>query len=285
MTTIETAKVPSARRRQIIEYLAQNGAASVGQLAGALGVSLATVHRDLRILESEELLHRVQGGATAIEMPSAAVDEGIESSFVRRVQKQGRAKLAVGVRAAELIQRGQTVFLDASTTSLALAAAIEASGMAVTLVTTSPAIAQTLTAPAVRVVMVPGQVDQELRIVTGSWANEFLSTLNFASAFVSCAGIGEDGSLFTESREIQVTLQRALSRASRKVCLLDASKVGRTASLMLCSADELDTMVLDSELPSEEAERISAHGVEIVTGSYALPEALSESAIYRTYFA
>lgn len=279
----DAARVPFARRRQILDLLRDNGAASIGQLAKELGVSLATVHRDLRALESESALQRVQGGAALIPQtpnPSAHID----SAWTQRLQKHGNAKLAVGFRALELVNRGDTLFLDGSTTSLAFAVAIEVANLAVTIVTTSPALAHSMTAPLVRIIVVPGQVDQELRIVCGSWSNQFLENFNFTSAFISCAGMSDEGTLYTGSHEIQVSLQLALARAQNKVCLIDASKVGRVASLKLIEAEQLDVIVVESVTEATE-QRIAAHGPRVLTAGFTVPEVVGESAIYRDYFA
>lgn len=281
----ESTRVPSARRRLILDYLEANSAASISQLAGSLGVSAATVHRDLRTLEQDGLLNRVQGGATAISTAGRpGVDTIIESSWRRRLEREAAAKLAIGVRAGELVAAGDMVFIDGSTTGLAVAAAIEASGVAATIVTTSPAIAQSLTSPHVHLVMVPGEVDQELRIITGSWTNEFLSTLNFSAAFISCGGAGGEGVLFTERREIQVTLQTALSRARRKVAVLDASKLGRTASMTLCAIDDLDVVVVDSAATPAELAMLREHDADVLVGELGATPRAEASAIVRTFF-
>ncbi len=280
---MDPVRVPSARRRRILDVLDWKGAASISQLAAELGVSIATVHRDLRVLESESALLRVQGGATSLA--SGQTEPGlVESSWAKRLQLQPRAKLAIGLAALDYVESGDTVFLDGSTTALAMAAALEIRNPPITLVTTSPAIAHTMVAPAIRLICAPGQVDQWIRIMSGSWTNQFLADLNFSTAFISGAGVSSEGTIFTESHEIQVTVRLALSRAARKVCLLDSSKIGRVASLTLAEAAEFDVLILDSRHDDVQWSAAAPDSEVVLTGSGS-PDQLNDSAIWQTYFA
>ena len=55
----------SARLDSILERLSENGSVGVQGLARDLGVSAATIRRDLELLESQRLLSRTHGGAVA----------------------------------------------------------------------------------------------------------------------------------------------------------------------------------------------------------------------------
>ena len=91
-----------------------------------------------------------------------------------------------------------TVFVDASSTCLAVALALADSGLGpLTLVTNSPAIAFELSADQIHVVMVPGEVDQHMRLIAGRWAIEFLTGLNIDIAFLSAAGVTLEQGLTT----------------------------------------------------------------------------------------
>src|SRR3712207_7277889 len=97
-----------------------------------------------------------------------------------------------------MMEEGSSIFIDASSTGLALARAIEVRPPAdLTLVTNSPAIALGLTAPSIHVIVAPGELDQHMRVLTGRWTIDFLAQLTFAAAFVSPAGIALDQGLTT----------------------------------------------------------------------------------------
>ena len=94
------------------------------------------------------------------------------------MRQSGAAKDAIAARAARLVDDNATIFIDASSTCLALARALADSRLGpLTLVTNSPAIAFELSADQIHVIVVPGEVDQHMRLIAGRWAIEFLADL------------------------------------------------------------------------------------------------------------
>ncbi len=150
---------------------------SLADLASEHAVSAVTVHRDLQLLSEEGLLERVRGGARSLADASARIETGWNA----RLREAAPEKDAIAAAARELIEDGSTIFIDASSTGLALAHAIELRPPAdLTLVTNSPAIALGLTSPAIHVIVAPGELDQHMRVLTGRWSIDFLAGLNFA---------------------------------------------------------------------------------------------------------
>ena len=100
------------------------------------------------------------------------------------------------------MEDGSTIFVDASSTGLALARALEMQPPTeLTLVTNSPAIALGLTADTIHVIVPPGELNQHMRVLTGRWTVEFLAELNIAVAFISAAGVTLEHGL-TTSRSV-----------------------------------------------------------------------------------
>ena len=115
----------------------------------------------------------------------------------------GSAKDQIAVHARRYVAPGATVFLDASSSCLALARRLmDDPPNEVTLVTNSPAIAYEVQAETMHVVVCPGELDQHMRMLAGRWTVEFLAELNFAVAFVSAAGITLDQGLTTARRPL-----------------------------------------------------------------------------------
>ena len=248
---------PALRRAQILDRVRRDGGASVADLARALEVSPITIHRDLELLAADGLLERVHGGARARE--GAGADGGhtpVATAWDQRVELAKAAKERIAVHAARYVTAGETVFLDASSTSLALARHLmQAPPTELTVVTNSPAIAHEIAAESIHVVVTPGELDQHMRLLAGRWTNEFLATLNLAVAFVSAAGITVEQGLTTSRRPVADVIAAARASARRTVALLDASKFGRTSLLSIMRAEEADAIVTDPDLPPEEVER------------------------------
>jgi Transcriptional regulators of sugar metabolism len=249
------------RQSDILEHIERQGGASVSELAGAYGVSPITIHRDLEQLAVDGLVVRVRGGAQAVSR--ARPDR--ESAFVKRQREAQVSKAAIAARAAELVEDGSTIFVDASTTALELARHLAAyPPNALTLLTTSPAIAYELSCSAIHVIVAPGEVDQNLRVIGGRWTVEFLQDLNFAVAFVSGFGLTLELGLTTGQRDIADTLHAARSGAERTVALVDATKFGRSALLTIADAGELTVVVVDELLPQAVRDEYAAAGVNLV---------------------
>jgi DeoR/GlpR family transcriptional regulator of sugar metabolism len=259
--------MPAAiRRAQILERIRREGGASVAELARVHDVSSITVHRDLEWLAHEGLVERIHGGARAL----GSEPEAIETDWTQRLRSAWPEKEAIAARAIEWIEEGSTIFVDSSTSSLALAREIERRPpKALTLVTNSPAIAMELHAESIHLIVTPGEVDQNLRMIGGRWAAEFVSGLNFSAAFISAAGITLELGLTTSRRPLADTLNAARTVSTRTIGLIDSTKFGRSSLLGIVAAEELDAIVVDGGLPERTAEAYRSAGVNLVQANHA----------------
>ncbi len=257
------------RRSQMLERIRREGGVTVTELARAHGVSPVTVHRDLAELASDGLVERVHGGARAIDGDGAA---SIETDWDKRVRQSQAAKAAMAARAASLVADNATVFVDASSTCLAVAHALaERSAGPLTLVTNSPAISFELSADQIHVVVVPGEVDQHMRLIAGRWAIEFLADINIDIAFLSAAGITLDQGLTTSRRPLADVVNAARAVADRSIALIDSSKFGRSSLLTICRPEELDLLIVDAGLPARELAGYRRAGVSIEVAAEPVP--------------
>ena len=248
----------------MLERIQRGGGVSVAELARSHDVSPITVHRDLEQLAREGLVERVHGGARMPRSPLPRAQPHIVTAWSQRVEQAGAAKAAIARHAAAMITGGSTVFLDASSTALALARRLmEDPPNELTLVTNSPAIAYEIVAEPMHVVVCPGELDQHMRMLTGRWTVEFLGELNFDVAFVSAAGLTLDQGLTTSRRPLADVVNAARASAERTVGLIDATKYGRASLLSIARAEELDAIVTDAELPVDVAEDYRAAGVRL----------------------
>jgi DeoR/GlpR family transcriptional regulator of sugar metabolism len=252
---------PALRRAQILERIRRDGGVSVAELAEDHGVSAITVHRDLAELAADGLIERVHGGARALGEPDG---ERIETAWERRVAQGREAKAAIAAHAARLVEDNATIFLDSSSTCLALARRLQADPpVMVTLVTNSPAIAFELSAEWIHVIVTPGEVDQHMRLIGGRWAYEFLSELNIDLAFISAAGITLEQGLTTSRRPLADVVNAARAVSRRCVALIDSSKFGRSSLLTMARPDELDLLIVDPGLPAETVHEYRTAGVPL----------------------
>jgi DeoR/GlpR family transcriptional regulator of sugar metabolism len=253
---------PALRRAQILERIRLDGGVSVAELARDHAVSAITVHRDLEQLARDGLVERVHGGARAIGPANGA--GSIATAWEKRRLQQGAAKAAIAAHAARLVTDASTIFLDASSTALALARRLMADPPnELTVVTNSPAIAFEVQSMAMHVIVTPGELDQHMRLLGGRWTVEFIGGLNFAVAFISCAGVTLDQGLTTSRRPLAEVVQAAMANAESTVGLIDSSKFGRASLLTMARPHDLDAIVTDAGLDEPTAGQYRAAGVRL----------------------
>jgi DeoR family fructose operon transcriptional repressor len=254
---------PALRRARILERIQRDGGVSIADLARDMTVSSITVHRDLEHLSKEGLVERVHGGARAVtgSLASTAIPP---TGWEQRTSQAGAAKIAIAAHAAREIRSGSTIFLDSSSTCLAVARALASSpATELTLVTNSPAIAYELVDERILVIVPPGELDQHMRLLAGRWTTDFLSGLNFEIAFCSSAGLTLESGLTTSRRALADVINVARANAARTIGLIDSTKFGRSSLLTIAQAQDLDAVVTDAGLDEATAREYRAAGVKL----------------------
>lgn len=103
------------RRNKIVEIFKKENQITTQRLGEILGVSGATIRKDLQELENEGVLRRIHGGAV---LASEYFQNNSYKDFHRRSKRNIEEKKAIGKFAAQFINEGKTFFLDASSTIL-----------------------------------------------------------------------------------------------------------------------------------------------------------------------
>lgn len=245
--------LPTARQQLMRQLIQERGMVRVAELARRFGVSAMTVRRDLEVLEAAGHLERTFGGAVAAEQSA------FESSYLVRLQTHVAEKAQLARYAAGLIQRGDTIALDASTTSLALAK--ELVRHEITIITNSLDVAQELRSARPRVILTGGYLRQVAGSFVGPPALHMLSEVRVDQLFLSAKGlIIPDGLMDSDLDEVEV--KRMMVRAAaRRVALIDYSKVGKRALGRIVALSELDLLVTNEALKPEYKRALEQHGV------------------------
>ncbi len=221
MPALEVSRLlPSERQQRIRQLAAQRGVLRIPELAESLGVSEMTIRRDLDMLEDSGHVERTFGGAIASELVSE--QSASESSYSVRVQTHSPEKQALARYAASLIQDGDTVALDASTTCLALAK--ELSKRRVTIITNGLDAAVELRNSQGKVILIGGYLRQVAGSFVGPLVLKVLEGLRVDYTFFSAKGVlPNDGFLDSDLDEVEVK-RLMIARAVHVVALMDSSK-------------------------------------------------------------
>ncbi len=246
------------RRQEILRRVEQVGRVAVAELSQALGVSEVTIRADLQALADQKLVVRTHGGA--IPVGGARV----ELALVTRRQWQVQEKSRIGQAAATLIAHGDAVFLDSSSTALALIHHLK-NHRHLTIVTNSLAIAQEMQdAAGIRVVIPGGTLQRETVSLIGLDGLEMLRKFNIQKGFFGAHGISLPEGLTDVSAE-EAEVKRAIVAMCRQtIALLDATKWGRVGLASFAQPDEINTIITDVHAPAELVEQVRAVGIEVI---------------------
>lgn len=245
------------RRSTILESIERDGVVYLRALSQQLGVAPVTIHRDLEHLEQIGAVERIRGGARKRQ----AANHSTHAEFSLRLNESAEAKTAIAEHVRDSIAEGSTVFLDSSTTCLALSRALQRRPpAALTLVTNSPAILYEINTSNIHVIATPGELNQPMKCISGRWTVEFLEQLSFSAAFLSAAGIMADRGVLTGYRELADIAFTVLNRADKGIALVDATKFGSQALIQLATRDQIDALITDDRITAETSDRFMQAG-------------------------
>ncbi len=250
---------PAARRLAIQGELMSKGTVSVETLSKRLGVSVATIRRDLSLLEDEGHMRRTHGGAV-ITAP-----RGADQDFALREQVDPEAKRTIASHAAGLLEPDSTLFMNDGSTILALAREIVAQRVKLMVVTPGVNVATFLSeCPTVSTYLLGGHLRHRTLGTSGAFAERMLDAFNADTAFIAAEGFGPEFGL-TYSYETDATLARLMSeRASRTVVLATARKLSQRDRITALPVGAVDVLITDSDAPDILAAYQDA-GVEVIT--------------------
>ena len=234
----------TTRHRKVQEYLKQEPEMSIQELAQRLGVSAATVRRDLATLASLGLVRRIRGGAA---MPEAL---GVEPSYIERSRHNVEEKRRIAEAAADLIEEGQVIALDVGTTALELARVL-ASRSNVTVFTASIPAAEVLARGRPTVYLVGGHLRPREMSTSGPVARGIVRRFHFNAFFVSASGWSVEQGLMDFSVEDVEVKQAFIEQSQQVVALVDSSKYGQTGLMSVVEFDKVDRLITDEGLPDD----------------------------------
>ncbi|MEC3978995.1 DeoR/GlpR family DNA-binding transcription regulator [Amycolatopsis sp. H20-H5] len=225
------------RHAEILRILARDGTVSAAQLSRQLGVSSATIRRDLIVLEQEERLSRVHGGAV--------LNPAAEPSFRQVARAEFGGKEAVADAAATMIRDGDSVLLDIGTTVHLLASRLH--GRAITVLTSNLAVYEELADDhAVDLVLLGGMVRRNYRSTVGFLTEDALRQVRANRLFFGTSGVRADGSVMDDT-VVEVPLKRAMLAAADQVVLLaDSGKFPGRGLGRVCGIPEIDILVTNA---------------------------------------
>ena len=249
--------IPTERHQKILALVAERGAIGIAELTEKLGVSHMTIRRDVQKLEEQGALLSVSGGVRSTDRLAA------EPTHLAKTAMYSSEKMAIGRCAARHIPRNCCIYLDAGTTTLALARELlERDDLLI--VTNDFVIARLLMESSrCRLIHIGGTVCRENYSSVGESAARNLRQLAIDIAFISASCWGPRG-LFTPDEEKVPVKQAASSVSSKRVLLSDSSKYNKIATHLALPLAQFDMLITDVGLSKTGRDALKDRGRELV---------------------
>jgi DeoR/GlpR family transcriptional regulator of sugar metabolism len=251
-----------ARERQehIARIVEEHGRARVPDLAARFGVSGVTIRKDLLALESAGRVVRTHGGAIALDRSRP------ELAFEIRERLQAAEKVRIGAVAAGLVQDGESLVMDASTTALSVARHLKGRGgwSQLTVITNGLRIASELAGhPGITVLMLGGRVRWEALSVVGQLGDGLFSRINVQKAFLGAAGFTIESGL-SDATDEEAQIKRSMVAAAREViAIVDHTKWERAAFATFCATDQIAIVLTDRGAPPAMVATLVERGIDV----------------------
>ena len=246
------------RRRRILDWIQEEGSARVRELAAAFQVSEATIRQDLERLESDGVITREHGGAYLNAMPAQV------GAMVLHHQENMDKKRRIGTLAASLVTDGETLILDAGTTTTEVATRL-VTRRNLTVITNALNIAVILGAvPGFAVHMPGGQFKAPTLSLSGDKSVDYFRNIFAGKLFLATAGVALDAGL-TYPSFADLQLKQAMIRAVRQVCLVaDSTKINKPSFTRLGALDLIHTFITDDGIADADARAFAQRGIEVM---------------------
>ncbi len=247
------------RQQAILEQLRQQGKVTVEELTMTFRVSSPTIRTDLTRLEEQGLLRRTHGGAIAVGTTL------YEPSYAERSVQRQAEKRAIAQMAAGLVQEGETLMLDAGTTTYEIARLLK-EFRRLTVVTNSLVSAQILAEnDALETILIGGVVQARRCAALGPLAARFLDPIQCDRAFVGMSGVHPTAGFTVTDFDLALIKRKMLEKARQAVVVADSSKIGQTAFACVAGLDIAELLITDSGLGAEDRCALEETGLRVLT--------------------
>ncbi|NQT93965.1 MAG: DeoR/GlpR transcriptional regulator [Lentisphaerae bacterium] len=246
----------AGRQERVREIVRQRGMVTVDDLRDRLGVSAATIRRDLVELDVRGRVRRVHGGAMSVE---GRLDEPV---FDDKATIMAKEKQRIAEAAFKLIKPSDSVFLDGGSTILALARLLSDMHR-LTVVTNSLRVAGKLAGNGPRIILTGGELRRLSQTFVGSLTRPLLERVRVDTAFMGTIGLShEEGMSTTDPRESH-TKELVMQHAGQVVLLADSSKIGTVSFVQVGTLESVNTIITDRGAKPTDVRKLRRRGLKV----------------------
>lgn len=241
----------------ITELVLNSGSIRIEELAEIFGVSAMTIHRDLDTLDQKGVLRKTRGAATAV------ASSLFESSTEYRIRQAKDAKRAVARAAFDLIEPGQAILLDDSTTGIHLAELLPEK-QPLTVITNFQRVASLVKDyPGIALLVAGGQYYKWCEAYMGTVALNAIRSLRADIVFMSSPAV-TDGICYHQHHDAVLLKEAMFASAQKRVLYLDHTKFTMRALHAHHRVEDFDTVIVDDQTPNDVLSQLRQMDVELI---------------------
>lgn len=254
---METYSV-AERRSKTIKLLNEKGQAAVSELSRMLNVSEVTIRKDLQYLEEKNVLIRTHGGA----MKKDYLVQDLH--FDDKGKKNAEQKRRIGERAAQMVQDGDSLILDAGTTVMQLAKSLHNNRNLNVLTPAINIALELMRNPEIQITVLGGILRPTSAAVVGSYAEMMLRDHFCSKLFLAADGFDPMFGI-TTTNALEAHLNRLMiDSAQDAILVIDSSKFGRRGLSRICSVDQIDIVITDSGISDNIQKTLDDHNIDVI---------------------
>ncbi|MGY3724960.1 transcriptional regulator, DeoR family [Granulicatella balaenopterae] len=225
------------RQQIILDLLNKQNVVHLHQLCELLNASESTIRRDLSQLDKEGKLTRIHGGAKR----KYTVER--EFAYHEKTVKNIHSKEEVGKIAASLVEEGDTIFIDAGTTTLKMIPYLKEKKIRV--VTNGIHHSLALSEEGINTYLLGGQLKEGTKAIIGPSAQMQLEQYRFRKAFLGMNGVDPEFGYTTPDEDEAMIKRLAIARSSQSFVCVDNTKFGKVSFCKVADIEDCDLVTIE----------------------------------------
>lgn len=252
--------IPAERRNLILAELEREGSVRVLELSNLLGVSEVTIRRDLELLEGERLLERTHGGAVLSRQI------WVEPVYSAKHQSHLPEKRKIGAAAADLVEPGETLFINSGSTTLQIFRNLARKQAHV--ITSNAGVIPECQDLDIELSLTGGTYRGQSHSFVGALALQTLKRFYASKCFIGVDGISLQYGLTTPNLEEAEIARTMIENTLGKVVIVaDHSKIGMVANCVSAPVEKVDILVVDPGIDEDYRQELENLGIQIIIAS------------------
>lgn len=235
--------ITEQRHQLILGLIKERGVVKISELVEAVNTSESTIRRDLNVLEKENYIKRVHGGATLIK------NKVEELSYNDKINNFVEQKRKIGEFAATLVEDGDCIYLDAGTTTFEMIKYLE--GKKITVVTNGLYNINELSEKGITAYIIGGKVKNTTKAVVGANALRNLENYRFDKCFIGTNGVHPTMGYTTPDTEEAILKSTAINISRKAYILADGSKFGDVSFVKISDLEKAEIITDEVEAIEE----------------------------------